>query len=281
MSLKINSTISIKKTHCLFWYSKTHRHLGRLQRPLGNLVGSIRPLLQNAPQILLIGPNLSITLLNRFQMRHHRLCKYRLEIPPFHILYLLQNILLRTIWLHGQINIEKIRRLGPLRIVPLNSWQAVRLTPLNLITNHLRGIEDIDARSVRRVRLGHFVRPVRQAHHARSARLDDHRLRLGEGGITGHLGLLAPLLVRVALAVLVVEPADDVAGQFEMLALILAHGDAVGLVEEDVGRHEHGVGEEPDADGFRIASTGGGGLFGLVFVLDHAFEPVHGRGAVE
>lgn len=46
------------------------------------------------------------------------------------------------------------------------------------------------------------------------------------------------------LAVEVVNFSDEVAGDLEVLFLILTDGDDVGIVEEDVGGHEGGVGEE-------------------------------------
>ena len=48
-------------------------------------------------------------------------------------------------------------------------------------------------------------------------------------------------------AVPVVEPDRDVARQLEVLALVVAHGHAVGVVGEDVGRHQHRVVEQADA----------------------------------
>ena len=45
----------------------------------------------------------------------------------------------------------------------------------------------------------------------------------------------------------VVEADRDVARELEVLALVVAHGDPVGVVGEDVGRHQHRVVEQPDA----------------------------------
>ena len=45
-----------------------------------------------------------------------------------------------------------------------------------------------------------------------------------------------------------VEALGDVARELEVLALVVADRDAVGLVEEDVARHQHGVREEPGRD---------------------------------
>ena len=58
-----------------------------------------------------------------------------------------------------------------------------------------------------------------------------------------------------------------------MLFLIFADWDLVGVVEEDVGGHESGVGEEADTNKvFAIR---------LVFVLGHTIELADGGDAVE
>ena len=48
----------------------------------------------------------------------------------------------------------------------------------------------------------------------------------------------------VLLSVLVVEAPRDISRELEVLALVLAHWDEVGLVEQDVRRHQHRVSEE-------------------------------------
>lgn len=47
------------------------------------------------------------------------------------------------------------------------------------------------------------------------------------------------------------------------------------LVQQDVGRHEHRVGEQPGAHLLRPR------LFGLFFKLDHLAQPADGRGAAQ
>ena len=64
----------------------------------------------------------------------------------------------------------------------------------------------------------------------------------------------------------------DVARQLEVLPLVVADRDDVGLVEQDVARHQHGIGEE----------AGGDELLALALLLElgHAAElpePGHGR----
>ena len=52
------------------------------------------------------------------------------------------------------------------------------------------------------------------------------------------------------VAVLRVEPLREVPRELEVLALVGADGDLIGLVQQDVRRHEDRVVEQPDADDF-------------------------------
>mmetsp|Transcript_5957 Transcript_5957/g.8846 ORF Transcript_5957/g.8846 Transcript_5957/m.8846 type:complete len:359 (-) Transcript_5957:119-1195(-) len=208
-------------------------------------------------------------------MRHDSISKQRLEFSPSHIPHLFQNILPRPPWLHGCINTQQIRRLGPLWIIPLQTLHYVRLTLLDLLPNKLGRVQNVNPRIIIRITLGHLILPIRQTHHPRPALLDNHRLRFGEGRVGRYARLLAPLLKWSALIVHIRPSSDDVPRKFEMLSLIFTDWDTVGLIEEDVGRHEDGVGEESDADGV------GSSLTCFVLELDHTFEPVHGRGTIE
>jgi hypothetical protein len=60
----------------------------------------------------------------------------------------------------------------------------------------------------------------------------------------------------------VVEPLTDVACQLDVVTLVLADGDLVGVVEEDVGGLQHGVVEQSDADGLALPR-------GLLLELGH------------
>ena len=74
--------------------------------------------------------------------------------------------------------------------------------------------------------------------------------------------------------VVVVELLGDVVGELEVLALVVADGDAGGVVGEDVGGHEVGVDVEAGGDGFAV-------LAGLVLELGHAVEPADAGDAGE
>ena len=75
------------------------------------------------------------------------------------------------------------------------------------------------------------------------------------------------------VAVAVVEPDGEVAGQLEVLALVVADRDAVGVVEEDVGRLQHRVGEQPDPHPLLAPA--------LLLELGHPPQLAHRGGALE
>ena len=64
----------------------------------------------------------------------------------------------------------------------------------------------------------------------------------------------------------VVEPLRQVAGQLQVLGLVIPHRHGVGAVDEDVGGHQDRIGEQPEL------LTG---LVGLLLVLRHTFELSH------
>ena len=97
-------------------------------------------------------------------------------------------------------------------------------------------------------RLAHLRRRVLQVHHP-GAGLGRDRLRDDE---------------RVAEAV--VEADRDVAGDLDVLALVVADGDLVGVVQHDVGGLERRVGEQPGRDEVALA------LGRLVLELGHPAE---------
>ena len=93
----------------------------------------------------------------------------------------------------------------------------------------------------------------------------DPRAGLGDRGL-GH---------DERLAVARVEAHRDVTRQLDVLALVVADGDAVGVVQEDVGRHQGRVGEQ--AGGDELAGV----ARGLVLELRHALQLADARGALE
>ena len=66
----------------------------------------------------------------------------------------------------------------------------------------------------------------------------------------------------------------DVAGQLDMLLLVVADRHVGRLVEQDVGGLQHRIGEQADARALAVLAR-------LLLELGHAVEPAHARGAAE
>jgi hypothetical protein len=108
---------------------------------------------------------------------------------------------------------------GSLRFLPVGVGEH----PLDLLLDGDEVLGEVDRVAVA---LGHPA--VVEPHEA------------GRGGeLAGGLGE-----DDLAAAELVVEPADDLAGELEVGQLVLADGDDVALIEKDVGGLEDGVAEE-------------------------------------
>ena len=119
-------------------------------------------------------------------------------------------------------------------------------------------IHQIDAAIVRGIGLAHLGRPVAQAHDPR-ARSINQGLGQGEEARGGKV---------------IVKLGGNVAGQFEVLLLVLANRHAGGLIDQNIGRLQHGIGVEPDAGAFLVLAR-------LFLELGHAVQPAEPRHAVE
>ncbi|MDH6549194.1 hypothetical protein M2162_003291 [Streptomyces sp. SAI-041] len=131
---------------------------------------------------------------------------------------------------------------------------------LDLLGGGLRLVEEVDEALRRGRRLAHLDRRVLEVVDLRRL-LEDVRLRDREG-----------------LAEAAVEARGEVAGQLDVLALVLAHRDLVGLVEQDVRDLEDRVREQADA---RAVGALAGGLvleLGHAGRLAEAGEAVHDPG---
>ncbi len=115
----------------------------------------------------------------------------------------------------------------------------------DLLGRHRRIVEQADQPRLAGRRLAHLRRRVLQVVDLGGG-LRDHRLGDDEG-------------VGEAR----VEALRDVAGQFQVLALVLADGHQVGVVEQHVGRLQHRIGEQADRGG--VAAL----LLRLVLELRH------------
>ena len=168
----------------------------------------------------------------------------------------------------GGVDADEIVGLRP-RLQPLDlrgQRLGIGLGPADLLGDGLGVVGEVDARIVRRVRLRHLLGAVAERHDARrragDERLGDREERLAEAMRGDRFGKV------------VVELDGDVAGQLEMLLLVLADRHMGGEIGEDVGGHQVRIGEQ--ADGGVLAV-----LAGLLLELGHAVQPAHAGDAVE
>ena len=115
-----------------------------------------------------------------------------------------------------------------------------------LLPDRVRLVEQLDGALRRAARRRHLVRRLLEVH--------DPRAHLGVDAL-GELERLAEARV---------EALGDVARELEVLPLVVADRDDVGLVEQDVAGHQHRVGEEAGRD--ELVPVG------LVLELRHAPE---------
>ena len=78
----------------------------------------------------------------------------------------------------------------------------------------------------------------------------------------------------IELGEIEIEFLGDVAGEFEMLLLVLADRHMGRAIDENIGGHQAGIGIEPDRGVLAV-------LAGLFLELRHAVEPADPRHAIE
>lgn len=145
----------------------------------------------------------------------------------------------------GGVDRQEVADAGLGLAVEADHGVGVRDRALHLLRGGLRLVEEVDQALRGGRRLAHLGGRVLKVVDLRRL-LEDVRGRHGEG-----------------VAVGLVEAVREVAGQLQVLALVLADGDLVGLVQQDVGDHQHRVGEQ--ADGGAVVAL----LGGLVLELRH------------
>ena len=124
---------------------------------------------------------------------------------------------------------------------------AVRLGPLDFLFDSLRFVEEINRCRRVVVGLAHLLGRFLEAHDARAVLAE---VDIGDGE---------------DFAIEAVEALSQVAGNFHVLLLVIADGDEVGLVQEDVRSHKGRIGQQAGRDG--VAPLGS-----LILVLGHAFQ---------
>jgi len=127
-------------------------------------------------------------------------------------------------------DLDQVRDAGLLlRVVP-HLAARVGYRALELLPDHVRRIDHADDSLRRAARRRHQALRFLQVLDPRAG-LGIHRLRDHE-----------------RLAVALVEPLGDVPRELEVLPLVVPDRNDVGLVQQDVARHEHGVREQAGGD---------------------------------
>ena len=120
------------------------------------------------------------------------------------------------------------------------------------------GVVEVDPAHVRGVGLAHLGAAIAQGHDAGGGAGRDIGLGQDEGVGPG----------------IEIELLGDVAGELDVLLLVLADGHVAGTIKQDVGRLEHGIVEQGDRCPFLVLAR-------LVLPLRHSAEPTHAGGAVQ
>ncbi len=166
------------------------------------------------------------------------------------------------------VNPDQIVRLRPFleRFQRFGQGCRIGLGLADFLCNRVGIICHYNTRKIGRVGLRHFLRTVAKRHDARGRSLDD---RVGHGKISTVMPGTGNLFGKI-----IVELGSDITGQFEMLLLVIADRHMGGAVQQDVGSHKCGVGEQAYGSVFTVAA-------GLFLELGHPVEPAHARDAVE
>ena len=108
--------------------------------------------------------------------------------------------------------------------------QRVGLRLLDLARNRVGIVDQVDAGILRRVGLRHFLRAVLEGHDPRARPFGQGFWQRKEAGGT----------------IIAVEAVSDIAGKFQVLALVFAHWDMRCLVREDVSSLQDRIIKQPD-----------------------------------
>src|SRR5262245_17749492 len=166
--------------------------------------------------------------LDRLHERHDRLADVRLELPVARVAVALLDRAHRLAG-HGREDLDQVRDAG---LVVAASHLAPRVGHRRpeLLADGVRLVEQAHRALRRSARRRHLLRRLLQVHDPRpDLRVDAlrHHERVAEAGV---------------------EPLGDVPRELEVLPLVVADRDDVGLVQQDVAGHQHRVREQAGRD---------------------------------
>src|SRR5579884_3826306 len=193
----------------------------RRRRRGARLLGADR---EQSAQLALVGPQLGVALLHGREQLDDRLADVGLQVAVGAL-----QLGDRPAGRHRQ-DLDQVRHAG-LLLGPVEHLAAgVGDGRPELPADRVGRVEDEHGALQRPAGRRHLPRRVLEVH--------DPRADVGEDALRD----------RERMTVAGVEALRDVARELDVLALVVADGHDVGLVEEDVARHQHGVGEEAGRD---------------------------------
>ncbi len=136
----------------------------------------------------------------------------------------------RLVALTGREDLQQVGDAGPAVRVVRHLGAGVGDRSGHLAAYSVGPVEQVDQPEVARRRLAHLAGRIGQIHDARGQRGVDRARHDERPAVAG------------------VEAVGHVAGQLDVLGLVVADRHLVGVVEQDVGRHQHRIGEQRQPD---------------------------------
>ncbi len=193
---------------------------------MGDRAGFFAAVSQNGVEVAGVGEDGVIFGLDRLQVGDGGFGEEGFELAPAHVLAFGGDGFFGLAG-HQHVEGEQVGAFGPGGIAKDEAAGGVGFTFFDFGLDQFGGIQEIDAAEVGGVGFGHFAGAVGEAHDAGTIGADQGGGGFEDGGF--------------GFAKLMVDAIGDVAGEFDMLLLVFANGDFVGIVEENIGGHEDGV----------------------------------------
>ncbi|CZW17140.1 Uncharacterised protein [Enterobacter hormaechei] len=189
-----------------------------------------------------------IALLQLGQHAGNRVCHFAFQVAvhlAFKVFFQLRDALSG----HTGENVQQVGHARFVLHVVAHHWRLVGVghRTLELFHHRFRIFQQADNVVAVIVRLGHLFGRLQQGHHARAG-FRNKRLRHFEH-----------------VTVKRIEALGNIAAQLQVLLLVFTHRHLVGLVQQNVGRHQHRIIKQTGVDILRVARR-------LILELGHAAQ---------
>ena len=225
-----------------------------LERGGGGGAYRVGSLLEDVLQRGQVAHQFVITRLDGCQGCYQLVSERGFEIAVASVRELILN-LLRRLARQQLVDAEQVVDAGAIRV---ERYPALRVRggARNLLFNGFGIVQQIDTRVGIRVALAHLLRWIIQRHDTRA-----------------HLANLVLRDDEDLLAVVRVEALRQVAREFDVLSLVVAHRDVMGLVQQDVAGHQDGVTQQACGDAIQVLAR-------FRLELRHPVQPAERREAL-